>query len=250
MTPWETWCLGVMRGVGEPINAVSVDTHYAWSCAETLPYDLMRYNNPQNSTEPWPGSQDSGAQPGAHDVKIYASVQDGIDATCYTLVNEPYYPAICDNLRAGLPRQQWGLYSTAATELHAWGTGSAWLLRDFGQAPTIGDDFMALIDNPTPDQQAAFGRFLAEWDNHYMTEGRMFWALGLDQPADPSQTKSAALAGILTAVKAIPGGGGTPPDLTALVQAITANTAQLAAQTTELNAISTKISSLTLKAQP
>ncbi len=143
VTPWDQWCIGVILGVGEPLEQVSVDTHFAWSCAETLPYDLMRWNNPQNTTEKWPGSRDSGAQPGTRDVQIYASVQDGIDATCFTLLNEPYYSAIVANLRAGLPRQQWGLYSTAATELHAWGTGSAWLLHDFGPAPAIGGDMIS-----------------------------------------------------------------------------------------------------------
>src|SRR5260370_31251616 len=138
MTPWEQWCLGVMQGVGEPLSPVSIDTHYAWSCAETLPYDLMRWCNPQNTTEKWPGSRDSGAQPGLHDVQIYASVQDGIDATVYTLLNEPYYGAIVANLRAGLPRQEWGFYTTAAAELHAWGTGSAWLVKDYGPVPTLG----------------------------------------------------------------------------------------------------------------
>lgn len=149
MTPWETWCVGVIRGVGEPFTAVSVDTHWAWSNAETAPYDLMRWNNPQNSTEKWYDasgnrvSRDSGAQPGAHDVQIYPSVDVGIAATVYNLVNEPYYPAIVANLRAGLPRQQWGATSQAGTELHVWGTGTTWLTAApyFGPAPIIpGED--------------------------------------------------------------------------------------------------------------
>src|SRR6266851_1309049 len=141
MTSWEMWALGVIQGIGEPLSVVSVDTHWAWSNEETAPFDLMRWNNPQNTTEKWPGSADSGAQPGPRDVQIYASIQDGIDATVATLLNGDY-PAIVANLRAGLPRQQWGLFSTAATELHAWGTGSAWLLHDFGPAPAIGGDMI------------------------------------------------------------------------------------------------------------
>ena len=54
-------------------------------------------------------------------------------------------------------------------------------------------------------------------------------------------------ADILAAIKAI--APPAPVDLSALVQAIQANTAQVAAQTTELNAISTKLSNLTLKAE-
>src|SRR5260370_1119568 len=103
----------------------------------------MRWDNPQNTTEQWPGSGEGGVKLGRGEVQIYAPVQDGMDATCFTLLNEPYYSAIVANLRAGLPRQQWGLYSTAATELHAWGTGSAWLLQDFGPAPAIGGDMIS-----------------------------------------------------------------------------------------------------------
>jgi hypothetical protein len=138
MTAWETWCAGVLNGIGAPINATNVDTLWAWSNAETAPYDLLRWNNPMNTTEPWPGARDSGAQPGAHDVKIYASLQDGIDATVYTLVREPYYSAIVANLRNSLPRQKWGATSTAGAELHAWGTGTNWLTAApyFGAAPT------------------------------------------------------------------------------------------------------------------
>ena len=159
MTDWEVWCLGVIKGVGEPLQQVSVDTHWAWSNAETAPYDLMRWNNPQNSTEPWPNCRDSGAQPGLHDVKIYATIQDGIDATVYTLTKEPYYRAIVTNLRAGLPHQQWGATSTAGSELHAWGTGTNWLAAApyFGPAPTdlIGVNDMEATD---PDFQALIWR--------------------------------------------------------------------------------------------
>ena len=135
MTAWETWAAGVLSGIGAPVDAANVDTVWAWSNAETAPYDLMRWNNPMNTTEPWPGARDSGAQPGAHDVKIYATLQDGIDATVYTLTQEPYYGAIVANLRASLPRQQWGAYSTAGAELHSWGTGTNWLQSTYGAAP-------------------------------------------------------------------------------------------------------------------
>jgi hypothetical protein len=144
LTAWETWCLGVITGVGEPQIQTSVDSHWAWSNAETAPYDLMRWNNPQNSTEKWfvsgvRVSRDSGAQPGPHDVQIYPTVQDGIDATVYNLASEPFYPAICANLRAGLPRQQWGATSTAGSELATWGTGTNWLTTSpyFGPPPEL-----------------------------------------------------------------------------------------------------------------
>lgn len=134
MTNWEIWVAGVIAGIGEPLTQTSVDTHWAWSNAETAPYDLMRWNNPQNTTEKWFNSRDSGAQPGPRDVQIYRSIQDGIDATVATLLNG-IYPAIVANLRGGVAHQQWGAFSAAGAELHAWGTGTNWLQATYGPAP-------------------------------------------------------------------------------------------------------------------
>jgi len=138
MTAWETWAAGGLHGVQAPIDSVNVDTLWAWSNAETAPYDLMRYCNPLNTTEKWPGSRDSGAQPGPNDVQIYLAVADGIHATVATLTN-PYYPTILSHLRNSVPRSQW---ADACTDLGKWGTGCAWITRDYGAAPTslIGDD--------------------------------------------------------------------------------------------------------------
>jgi hypothetical protein len=218
MTPWETWCAGVMAGIGEPLTQVSVDTHWCWSNAETAPYDLMRWNNPQNTTEPWAGARDSGAQPGAHDVKIYASVQDGIDATVYTLLNEPYYGAIVANLRAGVPCSQWGATSTAGSELHAWGTGTAWLTASpyFGPAPTdIGDN----VDQATFDGLVNANPSLGALGY----AARLIYAFGVTYHAgQPNLETSARVTDILNAIKAIPAAtGGTEPaepDLTQLKQ--------------------------------
>ena len=205
MTAWEVWCLGVIKGVGEPLIQTSVDTHWAWSNAETAPYDLMRWNNPQNSTEPWPNCRDSGAQPGLHDVKIYATIQDGIDATVYTLTKEPYYGAIVANLRAGLPRQQWGATSTAGSELHAWGTGTNWLTST-PYSPftgTLGAD----MDATDPNFQALIWRVETLISN-------------LDTvPSGPKAGEKNALKAELDALKAqvaaMPSGG-TAPDLSNL----------------------------------
>ena len=169
MTSWETWAAGVLAGIGASVDAVNVDTLWAWSNAETAPYDLMRWKNPMNTTEPWPGARDSGAQPGPHDVKIYASLNDGILATVATLENG-FYSAILVNLRASLPRQQWGAYSTAGAELHAWGTGTNWLQSTYGPAPgdiiTIGgfgtmtDDEINAQFNAVSVKQSAIGSAL------------------------------------------------------------------------------------------
>src|SRR5467141_2400801 len=119
MTNWETWATGVLAYIQAPTDETNLDSLWAWSNAETAPYDLMRWNNPLNTTMPWPGAVDSGAQPGAHDVKIYRTLQDGILATGATLENG-YYPQILVNLKASVPRGSW---ANACGNLHTWGTG-------------------------------------------------------------------------------------------------------------------------------
>lgn len=220
---WPTWTIGVLSGIGAPLDAPNVDTVWAWSNAETAPYDLMRWNNPLNTTEKWPGSRDSGAQPGPHDVQIYASENDGILATIATLENG-YYSAILANLRASLPRQQWGVYSTAGAELHLWGTGTNWLQATYGSAPgnIIGENmdqttFDALIaGNP----ELGGGGYAARLD----------YALGLNYvPGAPNQTISqkiidieTKLDAILTKLAPVSGGGGVEP--TTLTLSIPAQT--------------------------
>ena len=136
---WTTWASGVLSGIGAPGTAVNLDTLYAWSNAETAPYDLMRWNNPLNTTEKYGTSFNSGAQPGPHDVQVYASVQDGINATVLTLANG-YYPIIVSHLRNSVPRQQW---SDACAELKLWGTGCGWIDNVYGPAPQGADDLTA-----------------------------------------------------------------------------------------------------------
>ena len=70
---------------------------------------------------------------------------------------------------------------------------------------------------------------------------------GLPEPTGSATPVRNVLLEVLAAVKAIT--PAAPQDLSALVAAIQANTAQVAAQTTELNALSTKLSNLTLKAE-
>ena len=136
---WSDWCAGVLNGIGAPNNATNTDTLYAWSNAETAPYDLMRWNNPLNTTEKYGTSFNSGAQPGPHDVQVYSSVQDGINATVLTLANG-YYPIIVSHLRNSIPRQQW---SDACAELKLWGTGCGWLNNAYGPAPSGVNDLTA-----------------------------------------------------------------------------------------------------------
>jgi hypothetical protein len=131
LTPWEVWASGVLDGISALVDPDTVDALWAWSNAETAPYDLMRWNNPLNTTEKFGNSFDSGAQPGTHDVQVYTSVQDGIDATVLTLANG-FYPNILMNLRGSVPRQQW---QNACGDLVRWGTGCGWIQSTYGPAP-------------------------------------------------------------------------------------------------------------------
>jgi hypothetical protein len=133
---WSTWYLRVMVGVSAPINDITRDVMWAWSNAESGA-DVMRWNNPLNTTQPWPNAlKMNNAGLG---VKFYATVQDGIDATVVTLLNG-YYPVILANLRRSVPRAQWG---NACADLGIWGTGCGWLSSTYGAPPGIlgGDMF-------------------------------------------------------------------------------------------------------------
>ena len=133
MTAWEEWATGVLAGLGSSAPGAAIDALWAWSNAETAPYDLMRWNNPLDTTERWPGS----ASANSAGVQRYLTVQDGIGATLATLRNG-YYPIIVAHLIDGVPREEWG---DACTELSRWGTGCRWLASAYGPAPSeIGGD--------------------------------------------------------------------------------------------------------------
>ena len=133
MTSWEEWASGVLTGLGASVSTAAVDALWAWSNAETAPYDLMRWNNPINTTERWPGSTSANAA----GVQRFPTVQDGVGATVATLKNG-YYPIVVSHLVDGVPREQWG---DACTELGRWGTGCRWIGSTYGPAPTeIGGD--------------------------------------------------------------------------------------------------------------
>lgn len=133
MTPWEEWAAGVLAGLGAAATSEAVDALWGWSNAETAPYDLMRWNNPLDTTQPWAGSVSANSV----GVQRYPTLQAGADATVATLKNG-YYPVIVSHLIAGVPRSQWG---DACTELSRWGTGCGWLGAVYGPAPTdIGGD--------------------------------------------------------------------------------------------------------------
>lgn len=127
---YEQWRSGVLGGIQAPTTAQNEALLDGWAEAETSPYPLMRWNNPLNCTEKMPGSRDSGAQPGADDVQVYATVNDGISATVQTLLNGRY-PAIVAGLRGSEPPAWY--QSHAAAEFATWGTGAGFLAH----VPTI-----------------------------------------------------------------------------------------------------------------
>jgi hypothetical protein len=135
MADWETWAVGVLKGIGAPLGTANADTTWAWSNAESGA-DVMRWNNPLNTSWYLPGAIAMNSIP----VWKYATVQDGIDATVLTLLGGPrwpdpfpqYYPTILAHLRNSVPRGQW---TDACPELGLWGTGCGWLQSTYGPVP-------------------------------------------------------------------------------------------------------------------
>lgn len=127
-----TWYVGVMNGIGAPINEVTLDVCWTWARRESEPYDPMHINNPLDSTWGMPGASPWNSFGDGEHVWIYADVQDGITATVLTLL-DGRYPIILDHLRRSVPRTQW---QDACAELGTWGTGCDWLTTTvFGAAP-------------------------------------------------------------------------------------------------------------------
>jgi hypothetical protein len=128
---WSTWASGVLRGIGAPINAITLDVLWAWSVKESG-LDVMRWLNPLNTSWYLPGAQPMNHIP----IWLYATLQDGIDATVLTLLQPQYYSVIRANLRGSVPRAQWG---NACADLGVWGTGCDWLQANYGAPPGSSD---------------------------------------------------------------------------------------------------------------
>lgn len=227
MTNWETWAAGVLNGVGAPINTTNVATLWAWSNKESGA-NVMRWNNPLNSSWYMPGAIPENSIP----IWSYMTIADGISATVQTLLGSPnwpnppppyYYPVILANLRGSIPHQQWG---NACANLDTWGTGCGWLTSNYGAEPgQLGED---MLDSTDP--------IVVRWETQINNiENSISF--------DPAVEGAPILGWILRELKALKAQvtPSTPQDLSALIAAIQANTAQMAAQTTELNAISAKL---------
>jgi hypothetical protein len=139
---WQDWAVAVLSNISAPSSPTNLATLLGWTAQEKTglhpappigPW-ATQWNNPLNTTQPWPGAID--VNPAG--VKQYLTLGDGAGATVATLTNG-LYPAIVANLKASLPASWWT--GAARTELDTWGTGQVWL--DF--VPLTGD-VMAVID--------------------------------------------------------------------------------------------------------
>jgi hypothetical protein len=151
----------------------------------------MRWLNPLNTTQPWPGATNANSV----GVKIYPDINAGIQATVQTLLNG-YYPTIVDHLRRSISYRLW---QDLCGELGTWGTGCNWLgLPVFPVEAELDPNLAARLDNG-------------------MNELHEVWndiRVGQHDPNNPSYLKGlsaqlAALDAHLTQVGAQVGGGGT-----------------------------------------
>lgn len=122
---WVNWATGVLAGVSAPASTVNLESLWNWSNKESG-FDVMRWNNPLNTTEELRAGADIDPDMNRVGVESYPSVIDGIAATVATLLNGRY-PTIVTNLRLGVPHQDW---QNAAAELDVWGTHADWLTWD------------------------------------------------------------------------------------------------------------------------
>ena len=78
------WATGVLQGLGLTPNQRNVSNLIGWARAEGgHTHNDARYNY-LNTTQPMPGAGNTGTQ---GNIKVYRSLQQGIDATIKTLKN-------------------------------------------------------------------------------------------------------------------------------------------------------------------
>lgn len=141
----------MLAGIGAPDDATNTDTLWAWSSAE----GGLGHNNPLNTTYPMANATPWNTLSNGFHVWVYATIEDGINATVYTLLNGRY-PTIVSHLRNSIPRQQWG---DACGELGVWGTGCGWINTFYGPAPgQEANDLTPQEDQWLAEVHAAVGR--------------------------------------------------------------------------------------------
>jgi hypothetical protein len=139
---WQDWATAVLSGIQAAGSPTNLATLQGWTAQEKLgqhpappigPW-AVQWNNPLNTTQPWPGAVNVNPV----GVKAYRTLTDGVGATVATLTNG-HYPAIVAALQQSLPAQWWE--SAARSQLDTWGTGSIWV--DY--VPLTGD-VMSTLD--------------------------------------------------------------------------------------------------------
>src|SRR5713226_3116562 len=96
---WLTWAIDVLHELAAPITDTNLFVLFDWSVAEST-QDVMRWNNPLNTTQYAPGAVDMNDK----NVKRYPSVEAGVWATVVTLTNGRYW-TIVGNLRKSIPEE-------------------------------------------------------------------------------------------------------------------------------------------------
>jgi len=139
---WEDWATAVMTGIGASATPTNLANLLGWTAQEKtglhpappLGAWAIQWNNPLNTTQPWPGAVNVNPV----GVKQYRTLSDGAAATVVTLTNGNY-PDIIAAFRDSRPAPWWG--AAPRSQLDKWGTGSTWV--DF--VPLTGD-VMATLD--------------------------------------------------------------------------------------------------------
>ena len=148
---WLAWAQGVLVGIGAPLTDVNLANLWAWTAFESPTTDPMRWNNPLNTTQPYPGA----VAQNSVGVNSYPTVGAGIAATDQTLLNG-YYPYLVQSLRSSTPRAQWSPQVLA--NLNTWGSKS--FAKNIGgsvAAPSGGGTASSTGTAPTSTASDPFG---------------------------------------------------------------------------------------------
>jgi hypothetical protein len=121
------WATAVLRKLGKPVNDRSVSNLVGWARAEGgHTANDARYNY-LNTTQPMPGAGNTGTQ---GNIKVYRSLQQGIDATVKTLRNGRYGGIIQaldsspQRLAAAIDSSPWGTHNPSLASIIASASGT------------------------------------------------------------------------------------------------------------------------------
>jgi hypothetical protein len=205
---WQDWASAVLAGVGAPPSPTNNASLLGWTAQEktglhpapALGPWATQWNNPLNTTQPWPGA----VSVNPVGVKQYRTLADGEGATLATLVNG-HYPDILEMLRNSIPAMWW--FAAARSQLDTWGTGSVWCdFVPFTEADMTLESDIAIIKTT-------------------VSESYRLLLIGVDDIAQPPRdgyikvNVIPELDAIKKAIAAIPVGGLTAAQATQLQQA-------------------------------